>query len=297
MKKHCGKVKKSIFAALFFGICLLFIGISVHFGIKEKAEKVSYQVEGTNATGKADENIENDEQWWDGMQDTDGDGLPDVYEEEIGTEIENPDTDWEGLPDGFEILYASSDPLKLSTLDNEISDADGDEILIGLNPLNGKTFGYPDLEHKSTQKLDYDHTILEEINQDNSDYKLSLELEAKGNIFSGLLVRESAYAAALENDSILGRVVEIIYEDEENLENIRLNFKITLGSTLEEYSSKELEGIKRYNIFWFDETENLLVPLNTTVDEEAGTISTLFDRAGTYCIVDIGRWMNNFSSE
>lgn len=317
--------------------------------------KVTYQAEGTSDEGwtddNMDENMETDECWED-MQDTDGDGLPDIYEEEIGTDIENPDTDGDGLTDGFEVLYASSDPLNPSTLENGISDADvdvdedgltmleesvqetdplnsdtdhdglkdgdevkiygtdplnpdtdgdgikdGDEILIGLDPLNGKTFGYPDLEHKSTQKLDYDHAILEEINRDNDDYKLSLELEAKGSIFSDLIVRESAYAAILENGSILGRVPEIIYADEESMEHMKLIFQISPENIHEEYSAKDLEGIKRYNIFWFDENENMLVPLNTTVDEAECTISTLVDQGGTYCVVDMEKWLGNIGYE
>lgn len=292
-----------------------------------------------------------DECWGD-MQDSDGDGLPDIYEEEIGTDKENPDTDGDGLTDGFEILYASSDPLEASTLKNGISDADvdadedgltmleeaaqetdplhsdtdgdglkdgeevkvygtdplnpdtdgdrledGDEVLLGLDPLNGKTFGYPDAEHKSVQKLDYDHVILEEINQDNEDYKLGLELEAKGSVFHDLLVRESAYSAALENGSILGRVAEIIYEEEENLENMKVTFQISPENIHEEYSAKDLEGVKRYNIFWFDEGENILVPLNTAVDEEACTISALAERAGTYCVMDMEKWLSNLGCE
>ena len=298
-----------------------------------------------------EEHMEVDECWED-MQDTDGDGLPDIYEEEIGTDIENPDTDGDGLTDGFEVLYASSDPLKPSTLDNGISDADvdadedgltmleesaqetdplhsdtdkdgltdgdevkvygtdplnpdtdgdgikdGDEILIGLDPLNGKTFGYPDAEYKSIQKLNEEHVILEEINQDNEDYKLSLELEAKGSVFSDLFVRESAYSAALENGSILGTVPEVIYADEENMERMKLTFQISPKNIHEEYSAKDFEGIKRYNIFWFDETENLLVPLNTTVDEEACTISTLVNQAGTYCVMDMEKWLSNLGCE
>ncbi len=302
---------------------------------------------------EADEEEETGEdECWEDMQDTDGDGLPDIYEEEIGTDKENPDTDGDGLTDGFEVLYASSDPLKASTLENGISDADvdadedgltmleeaaqetdplhtdtdgdglkdgeevkiygtdplnqdtdgdgiedGDEVLLGLDPLNGKTFGYPDEEYKSTQKLDYDHVILEEINQNNEDYKLGLEVEAKGSVYRDLLVRESAYSAALENGSILGKAPELIYEEEENLENMKLIFQISPENIHEEYSAKDLEGIKRYNIFWFDEGENILVPLNTEVNEETCTISALVEQAGTYCVMDMEKWLSNLGCE
>lgn len=51
------------------------------------------------------------------------------------------------------------------------------------------------------------------------------------------------------------------------------------------------------SIFWFDENENILVPLNTTVDEGAGTISTLAEQAGTYCIIDMEKWLGNLGYE
>lgn len=289
---------------------------------------------------------------WEDMQDTDGDGLPDSYEEEIGTDIANPDTDEDGLTDGFEVLYASTDPRKPSTLENGILDADldidedgltmleeyvqgtdplgadtdkdglkdgeevtvygtdplnpdtdgdsikdGDEILIGLDPLNAETFGYPDSEYKSTQKIDYNHSILEEINQDNSDYQMSLEIEARGSAFSDLMVRESAYSGVLENGSILGTVPEIIYADEENVEKLKLTFDINSKNIYEDYSSKDLEGVRRYNIFWLDESENILIPVNTVVNEEKNTISAVVEQAGTYCVIDMEKWLSNLGYE
>lgn len=288
---------------------------------------------------------------WEDMQDKDGDGLPDSYEEEIGTDIVNPDTDGDGLPDGFEVLYASTDPLMSSTLENGILDADldidedgltmleeyvqgtepldsdsdkdglkdgdevtvygtvplnpdtdgdsikdGDEVLMGLDPLNAKTFGYPDSEYKSTQKIDYSHSILEDINQDNNDYQMSLEIEAQGSAFADLVVRESAYSGVLENGSILGTIPEIIYEDGD-VENIKLIFNINSKNIYKDYSSKDLEGIRRYNIFWLDESENILIPVNTIVDEEKNTISAVVEQVGTYCVIDMEKWLSNLGYE
>ncbi|MDE6232324.1 MAG: hypothetical protein K2M60_03120 [Lachnospiraceae bacterium] len=98
------------------------------------------------------------------MKDTDGDGLPDSYEEEIGTDIANPDTDGDGLPDGFEVLYASSNPLKWSTLENGVSDADLDidedgltmlqEYLQGTDPLESDT------DNDGLKKMKYKYQVL-----------------------------------------------------------------------------------------------------------------------------------------
>lgn len=86
---------------------------------------------------------------------------------------------------------------------------------------------------------------------------------------------------------------EIIFENEEKIENIELTFKIDLKNIYEEYSTKDLEGIKRYNIFWFDESENLLVPLYTSIDVENNTISTSMNKVGTYCIIDMEKWLSD----
>ncbi|MBP5545069.1 MAG: OmpA family protein [Kiritimatiellae bacterium] len=54
-----------------------------------------------------------------GPVDTDGDGLTDDYEMQIGTDPNNPDTDGDGLTDGAEVLKYKTDPL------NPDSDFDG----------------------------------------------------------------------------------------------------------------------------------------------------------------------------
>ena len=257
-------------------------------------------------TGKYEvTNYEEDEynraESWDEMIDSDGDGLPDHYEKEIGTDINNPDTDGDGLPDGYEVLYSSTNPLKVYTLENGKSDAesdsdadgltaleeyklgtdplefdtdgdglcdgdevyihntnpliadtdndtilDGDEILIGLDPLNPKTFGYSDKEYKSIQKVDSEHQILQEINSNNDNFKLSLEIDAQGSVYSNLIVRESAYSSVLQNGSILGVAPEIISTNKDNkISSIKLEFAISDKNIHEKYSTEDLKGVRR----------------------------------------------------
>lgn len=72
-------------------------------------------------------------------RDTDGDGLTNVYEDEIGTDDSVGDTDNDGSPDGIELLNGTN-PLDPS--DGEISDSDGDgvsdsaEVSFGSNPFS-----------------------------------------------------------------------------------------------------------------------------------------------------------------
>jgi hypothetical protein len=67
------------------------------------------------------------------VQDTDGDGLNDTYEAEIGTDPHNPDTDQDGLSDGGEVQGCTS-PLNRDTDGDQLSD--GDEVSRPTDPCN-----------------------------------------------------------------------------------------------------------------------------------------------------------------
>lgn len=83
--------------------------------------------------------------------DTDGDGLPDGFEQVYETDPENPDTDQDGLSDFIEIMELGTDPLKADSDDNGLSDAledfdkDGlwnkQELNLGTNPLSEDSDG------------------------------------------------------------------------------------------------------------------------------------------------------------
>ena len=85
---------------------------------------------------------ENSEIDW--SADSDGDGLPDELEKEIGTDPEAADTDGDGLSDYEEVFLTGSDPLNPSSVQAGVSDADADsdgdgisnreELEKGLNP-------------------------------------------------------------------------------------------------------------------------------------------------------------------
>lgn len=301
-------------------------------------------------TDGEEENQYPDFEDWDSLKDTDGDGIPDDYEEEYGTDANNADTDGDGLKDGYEVFYSSTDPTTkytdpesgiadgewdfdedgLNTLkeqelgtdcymadtDSDLlmdgeeveiygtdpakADTDGDtlpdgyEIQIGLDPLNPETFGYPDAEYRYEYAFDKDNPVLEQVNDKNEQYQMSFSVKGSGGAISEVLVRESAYANAVQQEYMLGCVPEILLLDnsgEDGIESITLNFEINGNYIYDEYSTEELKGIKRYNIFKYDEDENFLCPVNTTVDEENHSIQATVDGIGTYCIVDMELWL------
>ena len=83
--------------------------------------------------------------------DSDSDGLPDYYEDILGTDKNNTDTDSDGLSDGYEVFYLGTDPLKADSDDNGVNDGDEDfdsdgltnaeESELGTNPNCADTDG------------------------------------------------------------------------------------------------------------------------------------------------------------
>ncbi len=94
--------------------------------------------------------------------DTDGDGLSDTLEAQIGTSAFDADSDNDGLTDYFEQLVLGTSPILADTDDDGLSDGDeeqvhstdpldddsdndtvpdGDEIALGSNPFSGDTDG------------------------------------------------------------------------------------------------------------------------------------------------------------
>ncbi len=75
-----------------------------------------------------------------GNLDSDGDGLKDAFERQIGTDPFNPDTDGDGLTDGEEVLKYKTDPLNPDTDGDGLND--GDEVKVyATDPLNPDTDG------------------------------------------------------------------------------------------------------------------------------------------------------------
>ncbi|MBI2099601.1 thrombospondin type 3 repeat-containing protein [Candidatus Uhrbacteria bacterium] len=68
--------------------------------------------------------------------DSDLDGLSDVFEQNIGTDPQNPDTDGDGLTDFQEVRTHGTNPLDSDTDNDERTD--GSEITNGTNPLSAE---------------------------------------------------------------------------------------------------------------------------------------------------------------
>lgn len=230
----------------------------------------------------------------DADDDSDGDGLSNKEEIVLGTGPTSADTDSDGLSDFGEINKYSTDPLNADSDNDTLND--GDEFAIGLDPNNPETFGIPDAEYKVNQTIAMDSEVLARVNTEESPYKLSLEVTASGNVNGHLDAGKSSYSAVINSDIRLGESIDLSYI-RGDVDDVKLHF--TIGDAYLENElnifpdEEELQGIKRLNIFKYFEDINMLLPIETTVDEETNTISAAVDELGTYCVVDMEKWLKN----
>lgn len=127
---------------------------SYSYPVAGSPDSLYFQVKQTADDGqKAESNLVKMVKTKDGYQlpDSDNDGLPDIYEQVLGTDPLKPDTDGDGLTDYQELMLTNTNPLKPDTDGNGISDAKEDsdkdgltnleEVRLGTNPLAADTDG------------------------------------------------------------------------------------------------------------------------------------------------------------
>ena len=155
------------------------------------------------------------------------------------------------------------------------------------------------MEYVRNWKISADNQILSKINKEENPYLLSIEFNAAGVPDIHLTVSKSSYSNAISNDYILGDIPELYYNDDLSVKDVIIKFKISndflnneLG-TLE--TNSEFSGIKRFNIFKYFEDINMLLPIETKFDLDNNVVYTEVDELGTYCIVDMEKWLSGFN--
>ena len=144
------------------------------------------------------------------------------------------------------------------------------------------------------KKISSGSPVFSMINNAANPYRLSVEIAAAGNAESNLKAAESGYSAFIENESIQGTIIELAYTDGLEVEKVKLMFEIK-ESALENTStdtSDEFDGIKRFNVFMYDEELNMQLPIETKYDLENNIVYAETDRCGTYSLVDMEIWLD-----
>ena len=135
------------------------------------------------------------------------------------------------------------------------------------------------------------------VNTEENAYSLSLEITAAGNAETSLTAEKSAYSAAIENPAQFGMAVELSYQEGLAFESCVLKFGIKDEYTANELDfytayTDELSGIKRLQIFRFDEENSILTPVYTDFDIENNIVFCSAEELGTYCLLDVEVFLN-----
>ncbi len=156
-------------------------------------------------------------------------------------------------------------------------------------------------EYQRKWNISNNDELLSEINKESNPYDLSLEFEAAGIPDIHLNVSESSYTQAIDKDYILGTAPEINYKDDLAINNITVKFQISDDFLDNELgileNNSEFADVKRFNIFKYYEDINMLLPIETKFDLTNNVVYTEIDEAGTYCIVDMEKWLDQFDAD
>ncbi len=207
----------------------------------------------------------------DADEDEDCDGLTNLQELELGTELVDADSDNDGVSDGDEVNKYNTDPLEYDTDGDMLSD--GDEIALGLDPLCKKTDGVTnDAEKKIVQTIDGDD-LDEVLSSDKNGAVPSLTMSIAGLITKkiGILTTDSAQFGA--DFAIIGEAVDVVGD----IDSAVLTFALD-AATQTELICKYTDGEVEY--------------LQTEFDAEYNTVSAKITSAGTYYVLSAEKLIN-----
>lgn len=213
----------------------------------------------------------------DDIEDLDEDGLSNIIELETKTHPWNEDTDDDGIIDGDESNIHNSNPLVKDTDNDGLIESD--ELKLGTEILNKDTDG--------DGILDGDEEFIQEYSVETDEdviSNISVEMQCAGNI-----ERTTEIESVLGEDVLTSNVVGLVgcpYEitSSSEFESATISYKIS-----EDYLKDN--SIKNLAFMWYDEENNMYVPLKTEYDEENGVVKTTTSHFSVYLLVDIVEWI------
>lgn len=147
-----------------------------------------------------------------------------------------------------------------------------------------------------------DSPAFNSINSEDNPWELSVRIAAEGDVLNELYADISGYSAAMDNESIVGTVPELVYNGDKGVEKVRIEFKIkdwALENTSGKFAAEnpEFKGIKRFNIFKYFEDINMQLPVETKFDFDNNIVYAETDSLGTYALVDMELWFEMMGAE
>ncbi|NHX41535.1 MULTISPECIES: VWA domain-containing protein [Haloarcula] len=245
--------------------------------------------------------------------DTDGDGLPDLFEIENGKlDPQNNDTDGDGVTDdewdidgdtltNIEEYEAGTNPLtadgdrdrlndseELATGTNaSIPDTDGDglsdgeEVRLGTDPLVADSDGDGVVDGKAN------YTTA----TSNESLGVSVSLSGDGDVASGVTVKNGS-DPAFDRDQVTDAQVSsfVDLESKREFESANVTFS---------YNDSQLDSTNESDlvVFRYNETLNMFEPLETSVDSANNTVTGETAHFSKFVVFDVRNWATNYESE
>ena len=237
----------------------------------------------------------------DADEDTDGDGLKNLDEYRSGTDPLNKDSDNDQLTDYDELFRYGTDPKNDDSDKDKLSD--GDEIALGFDPntKDSDNNGIIDGDEIIHQLISEDNEGLSYVNNDDNPYCIELEIDSAGNAAKSVCAEKSPYDNYMKNPAILGEFISLSCESIRNIENIKIKFKLNHNIVEKpennDLLNSEINGIKRFKIFKYDEENNILLPVDCDYDTNNNEIIFNDNSLGIYCIINLRKWVENMGIE
>ena len=209
--------------------------------------------------------------------DSDGDGLTNKKEREIGTNPFLIDTDYDGLPDPIEIDKSKTDPLKADTDEDGIND--GDELDLELDPL--KKDSKDDGVNDGDRELTY--------NVNNESLGVSITINGKGNIASTSvdILKNSTFESM---DGVLDKVYNFYSNGTINSAEVRIKYN------LDEINKKSLKE-DDLTLYYFNEESKKLEKIDTVVDKDKKELVVTLNHFSKYVIGDNTTVLEDYTSD
>ncbi|QPV61591.1 VWA domain-containing protein [Halosimplex litoreum] len=282
------------------------------------------------------ERDESDDGVIDGRADFDRDGLGTLAEFDLGTDPLVADTDDDGLRDGVEQLFLPTDPLDPDTDDDGTldgaEDRDGDtlttaeEIEAGSSPFRADTDGDrlsdaeevngetnvtdPDTDDdglldgvEGTGPFDTDplnpDTDGDGVLDGNETYTtdagneslgISIDVTGEGNVAGATTVRQGD-----QGQFDTPQVANITATPVVSIQSQRDFERANITFTYEE-SDLPRHNESRLGVFRWNDTVQGFVPVNSTVDTSANTVSAETSHFSQYAVLDVERWKDGFTT-
>lgn len=217
----------------------------------------------------------------DADEDADNDGLANIEEIELGTDLAKKDTDNDGLEDYAEVNTHNTNPVNHDSDGDTLSD--GDEILLGLNPLVQKTDGTTlDSERTFTQELSTNNISEELLSEDNAAVP-ALTLTASGNINNDVVISATSSNDFSDSRAIVGEAIDVSGENisEGTISFTLQNDGVSLLSVDDTDETFSTNLICKYN------ADGSTEYLDTDYDSDTNTLSADINGEGTYFVMDV----------